>query len=138
MLLTSEMFLAYARSGLLLATTVSLATRRTQRLPSSFLPIIATNYDWVAISLFGCSVISDFFHTWILDGGDLFGWVRHIVQQCFHRILIICTATILHYDSFMDGTSTMVFRMANTMVHWFRAGVAKTVLHHEYRSIQHL
>jgi hypothetical protein len=83
MLLTSEIFLAYARFGLLLATIVSLATRRMQRLPSSFLPVIATNQYWVAISLFGCSVVGDVFHAWALDGGGPFGWVRYIVQQCF-------------------------------------------------------
>jgi hypothetical protein len=57
------------------------------------------------------------------------------VLQC---TLIFCTATTLYCDYFMDGTSTMVFRMANTVVHWFRAGVAKTVSHHGCWSIQHL
>jgi hypothetical protein len=47
-----------------------------------------------------------------------------------HRMLIICTATALCCNSCMDDTSTMAVRMAYTMVHWLRAGIAHIVSHY--------
>jgi len=65
----SRILLPYVHSSILLATTVSLVTRDTEKSPPSISNNTA-NHSWVTTSLFGCSVVSAIFH-FLLVGNDV-------------------------------------------------------------------